>query len=69
MNSIILSCGHSVEYLEQGHDLMIKSTDCEGNKAVMYGTFCTECAIDYRKNRGVLDSWTDAEQWLSASEE
>lgn len=47
---------------------MIKSTDREGNKAVMYGTFCIECAIAYRKEGSVLDSWTDAEQWLSSLE-
>lgn len=65
MANIILSCGHEVDYLEQGTDLMVKYTDRQGNKAIMYGTFCTECAVEYRQEKSVFDSWTEAEEWLS----
>lgn len=68
MANIILSCGHEVDYLEQGIDLMVKTADRRGGKAIMYGTFCPECATQYRNEGEVFDSWTEAEDWLGSEE-
>jgi len=65
MANIILSCGHSIDHLEQGHDLMIKGVAETGEKAINYGIYCTVCAIKFRNSNLILNTWTDAEDWLS----
>lgn len=67
--TIILSCGHEVRDFDHTHDVIVKSTDRQGEKALSYMVVCGPCEDRYRQEGMLFDaenvaySWLDTEKW------
>jgi hypothetical protein len=62
---IILSCGHEVDSYDRAFYTRTKSTDREGNKAVLLSLVCGACEDQYRQAGVILDSEDAADEWLN----
>jgi hypothetical protein len=69
MSRIILSCGDEVDDFDHTYNVMIKSTDREGNKAISYKVVCGPCEDMYRQRGEIFDhenamnAWLQSERW------
>lgn len=61
---IILSCGHKVSDFEHAHNIMIKTTDRMGEKAISHMVVCGPCEDRYRQNGLIFDSEDVAYEWV-----
>lgn len=66
--SVILSCGHRVDDLDEGYDVMVKSTDREFNNAVALMTVCLKCKAMYQREGLAFNTYDDAMEWLHNGE-
>jgi hypothetical protein len=62
---IVLSCGHKVDSFKRAFDVVYKSFDEEGMKAVAYAMVCGPCEDDFRKGGVLFETQEDAEKWLA----
>jgi len=61
---IICSCGHSVEDIEHTHNVLVKSCNRIGEKALGYMTVCGPCEDGYRQRGDLFDNNDDGFRWL-----
>jgi len=59
---IILSCGHRVDD-EPYYNVLLKSSDDFGNKAIAYKSVCRRCFDDHHLRNEILDN-DKANAWL-----
>lgn len=62
---IYLSCGHIVDTFMEAHDVIVKSIDREGNRALSYEMVCEECFQNYKKRKECFVNEKVAFEWLS----
>lgn len=65
---IVLSCGHQVSDYEHTHDVMVKTTDKSGEKAIAYMIVCGSCEDRYRQSGALFDNESVAYAWASTEE-
>lgn len=68
MGKIVLSCGHEVDYFGNAYNVLTKSTDRCGCKAVAYSTVCGPCEDRYRQAGELFESGELANEWLLKEE-
>lgn len=68
MAKIILSCRHEVDDFDHAYNIIIKTTDRSGEKALSYLIVCGSCEDMYRQQGAIFDNVIAAEQWLLNSE-
>lgn len=61
---IILSCGHTVDDFNQSHDIIVKTTDRAGEKAISYQTVCRTCMDKYQRIGYIFETQEQALAWL-----
>ena len=62
---IILSCRHEVDDFDHAYNIMVKSVDRTGEKALGYMTVCGSCEDGYRQHGQIFDTEHDAYEWLN----
>ena len=62
---IRLSCGHTVSDIEHGYDVITKSSDRDGEKAVSYSIVCGPCEDGYRQAGYLFDTYEQSMEWAS----
>ena len=70
--SIILTCGHRVEEIEDGIQIATKewTIDEDGwQKAIGYKSVCKDCYEEYKKNDALIDSEAEEFDWLQNKED
>lgn len=68
MSNIILSCGHQVDDFDHAYDVIVKSTDRTGEKALSYAVVCGPCEDRYRQHGELFDNEDTAYEWLGKEE-
>lgn len=63
---IILSCGHEVDDFEHAYNVITKSTDRQGDKALMYSTVCGPCEDKFRQHGQLFDTESEAMSWVNS---
>ena len=66
--SIILSCGCEVDSFKRAFDVIYKSFQADGMRAVAYAMFCGSCEDDLRKAGILFDTQAEAEEWLKLTD-
>ena len=64
MATIHLSCGHSVESLDEAFDVLVQCSDAEGNRALSYEMVCADCLALYEEDGLSFAHEADAYKWL-----
>lgn len=70
--SIIATCGHKVEDIEETHNISTKEweIDHEGwHKAIAYKTVCKTCYEEYKKNNAILETEAEETDWLTSEKD
>lgn len=68
MSKIVLSCGHEITNFADAYNVLIKSTDRRGSKAISYSTVCEHCRDKYAIENELFANQTEAYSWLSTDE-
>ena len=63
--TLIASCGHSVNDIDDLVDLQFKGIDASGKRCISYGCFCQECADQYDLSGKVIHNKEEENEWLS----
>ena len=61
---IVLSCGHEVDDFDHVHDVMYKSTDRTGEKAISYAVVCGSCEDSHRQQGYLFENEEQAWEWM-----
>lgn len=62
--SIVLSCGHVVSSLSEGHNASVAAFDRAGNKCVRHMVLCSACLELERQHDNLLCSDEEILMWL-----
>lgn len=62
--SVIGTCGHEYDSLDDFETLQIKDSDRTGKRIVEVGIYCKECCEELRENGLVLDNDNEAWDWI-----
>lgn len=65
---IILSCGHEVDDFDHSHDVIVKTSDRAGGKALGYMVVCGPCEDRYRQHGELFDSEEQGYDWLKTED-
>ena len=63
--TIIASCGHKVEDIDDLHNVAIKDYARNFSKAVSYMSICQKCLEFYKKENLLLNTEKEELEWLS----
>ena len=58
----IMTCGHEQE---MGETVAVKSFTKDGSRAVDFPTLCRECLNRYEKDKQILQTEQDQDNWLN----
>lgn len=64
MAKIILSCGHTVPDMQHAFEVITKSTDRIGEKALAFKVVCGPCEDSYRQHGELFETFELGEHWL-----
>ena len=70
--SIIATCGHKVEDIEETHNISTKEweIDHEGwHKAIAHKSVCETCYQEYKKNNAILETEAEETDWLTSEKD
>ena len=65
---IILSCGHEVDSFDESHQVVVKSTDRENEKALAFMSVCQSCKNRYQREGELFETNEQGYQWLGEKE-
>ena len=63
--TIILSCGHKVDDMDDAINVVTKEWARDSERAVGYSTVCKNCYYEYEANGDLLLSEQDELNWLA----
>ena len=63
---ITLTCGHTVEDIDDANDIALASYNREDNRCVDYVSYCDECYDDALDRGEVLLTVEDEDVWLQS---
>ena len=63
---VTLSCGHQVNSFHDRFDVILKTTNREGGKAVAYMVVCEDCKTGYEQDDQLFRNEEQAFEWLRA---
>ena len=70
--SIIASCGHKVQEIEDCYNIATKEWDINEEgwcKAVAYKSVCKDCHENYKKNDAICETEAEEFEWLHNKED
>ena len=62
--SVVASCGHELEYGDDGVFLTLREYANDGTHALSYGSYCPACAKMYAEEGYVLNGEAEEQKWL-----
>lgn len=65
---IVLSCGHEVNEVNHGIDVIVKSMDRTGEKCLSYMVVCGDCKIEYAREGLLFNAEDVAYEWINTEE-
>lgn len=64
--TIVTTCGHLVDSIDSLFDLQLKGFSPSGEKCIIYGCYCAECAQKYIENGEVIENSREEYEWVSS---
>ena len=67
---IHLTCGHTVEDLDDSYPIAIKAWDITEDgwvKCIHYSSVCSECYKEYEEENAILHNEYEESQWINHS--
>ena len=67
---IHLTCGHTVQDMEDSHNIAIKAWEITEHgwvKAIHYLSVCKDCLEEYRQENAILENEYEESQWINHS--